>query len=89
MVLCLDVMEHIEPELLDNNLAHIKSLTKMVATMTIATVQAQKTLSDGRNAHLIVKPKDWWIEQLRRHFSVVTCQDVEDDFCIHLRPLKT
>ena len=30
---------------------------------------ARKELSDGRNAHLIIKDKDWWIEVLQRNIQ--------------------
>ena len=69
MVTCTDVLEHIEPKLLDNVLLHIKSLTKGLVFLNINTKLANKKLPDGRNAHLIVKKGEWWAERLSTVFT--------------------
>lgn len=61
---CTDVLEHIEPECLTAVLQELRTCTKIVAFLTIATRPAKKTLADGRNAHLIQKNGRWWIEAL-------------------------
>ncbi len=55
-----DVCEHIEPEKLSAVLAHIRMLARKVVWLVVSTCETAKTLSDGRNAHLIVQPADWW-----------------------------
>lgn len=70
-VTACDVLEHVEPEYLDNTLAHIASLTIDRALLVISQRLANKRLADGRNAHLIVKPTSWWMPRLRKHFSEV------------------
>ena len=52
VVACIDVLEHIEPEFLDNVLDHIASLTEAVTFLTVHTGPAGKILPDGRNAHI-------------------------------------
>lgn len=64
LVVCTDVLEHIEPECLESVLGHLKSLTTKVAFFSICTRAAQKCLPDGRNAHLIIRPSSWWRKQL-------------------------
>lgn len=64
IVICTDVLEHIEPELLENVLWDIHGLTGKVVFLTISTRKAAKTLPDGRNAHLIVEKPAWWFERL-------------------------
>lgn len=64
LVYCGDVLEHIEPELLDNVLDHLYSLVKRYGVFAIHTGPAGKTLADGRNAHLIQEPMEWWAEKL-------------------------
>jgi hypothetical protein len=71
MVCCLDVLEHIEPECLDDVLADIAERTGTVALMTIHTGPAGKFMSDGRNAHLIQRPVAWWHSILSGYFRVV------------------
>jgi hypothetical protein len=64
MVCCIDVLEHIEPECIDSVLSSIRDKTAGFAFMTIHTGPAGKILSDGRNAHLIQQPMDWWKRKL-------------------------
>lgn len=70
-VVCSDVLEHIEPELLDNVLADIRRLTKGRAVFAISTVPAGKALADGRNAHLIIETHSWWRQRLSDHFAIM------------------
>lgn len=64
IVACTDVLEHIEPECLDEVLTDLRRCTKKVAFMTIATGPAKKFLADGRNAHLIQADAPWWLQKL-------------------------
>lgn len=70
-VTCNDVLEHIEPALLDNVLEHIASLIRMRGLLVISQRLANKTLADGRNAHLIVEKTGWWIKRLKPYFSEI------------------
>lgn len=70
MLVSCDVLEHIEPELLRNVLQDMKRCAGKCAFVTIATRPAKKTLPDGRNAHLIVMPADWWLPRLMGLFKV-------------------
>lgn len=94
LVVCTDVLEHIEPDKLDNVLAHIKSKTKKYAYFTIGCAPAAKKLPDGRNAHLIVKPPSWWLEKLSQYFTLVSHAAHQDalkrresvELEVHLKP---
>jgi len=79
LVICTDVLEHIEPDLLDNVLEHLHSLTKVALFAVISTRPAGKLLSDGSNAHLIVKPGLWWRARVDRQFSVKAVWKFEKD----------
>jgi hypothetical protein len=70
MVVCIDVMEHIEPECLEGVLDHLEELTEKVLFCTVHTGSAGKTLPDGRNAHLIQKPYDWWLPHFIERFDL-------------------
>lgn len=72
VVICNDVLEHIEPEHLDNVLAHIKSIAETACIFLIDHLPARKFLADGRNAHLILKPFAWWRGKLDAYFFHVT-----------------
>lgn len=60
LVVCTDVLEHIEPERLGAVLAHLQMLTRKAALIVTHLGPANKVLADGRNAHLIQKPAAWW-----------------------------
>lgn len=63
-----DVIEHFEPEFLEQSLQHMNSLWTCSAWLIIACYPAKKTLPDGRNAHLIVESPDWWRNQINKNF---------------------
>lgn len=71
VVVSFDVLEHIEPECLDEVLADMKRVTRKFGCFTIATRPAKKILADGRNAHLIVEPAEWWLKRLHPYFRLV------------------
>lgn len=89
IVVCTDVLEHIEPECLDAVLDDLKNLTNKVALLNVATRKAVKTLPDGRNAHLIVQPKSWWLPKIEERFNVIkTVQDIPNrEFSVLATPL--
>lgn len=73
-VVCCDVMEHVEPEYLEDVMKHLKSLVIKGGFFNISTKEAITILSDGTNAHKIVKDGDWWVELFKKYFEV---KDVE------------
>ncbi len=62
LVACTDVLEHVELERLPLVLAHIRSLARKAVFLVVALDPANKTLSDGRNAHLIQESPEWWAQ---------------------------
>lgn len=68
LLICTDVLEHVEPECTKAVLDHIASLTKRIAFFSISLVQAGKTLSDGRNAHINLPGSEFWLKELKRRF---------------------
>jgi len=77
IVTCTDVMEHIEPECLDDVLDDLKRVTKKYIFLTIATCPAEKTLADGRNAHLIQEGIEWWQPKVAERFNIVNIHDAD------------
>lgn len=69
-IVCCDVMEHIELELLDNVMLHLKSLMLKGGFFNISTKDAITLLSDGSNAHKIVKDGQWWVDLFSKHFEL-------------------
>jgi hypothetical protein len=74
MVACIDVLEHIEPDYLENVLDEIKRCTETILFATVHTGPAVKVLSDGRNAHLTQQPMSWWLPKFWERFDIQTVQ---------------
>lgn len=70
LVVCSDVLEHIEPDCLDDVLGHIYSKTMKALFVDVATRPAKKVLADGRNAHLIQENALWWLNRMAPWFEL-------------------
>ncbi len=81
-VACIDVLEHIEPELLDNVLDDLRRVTAGHGVFTVHTGPAVKVLADGRNAHLIQQPPAWWLPKFLQRFDLVVFQRMSHGFWI-------
>lgn len=79
IVVCTDVLEHIEPECLENVLNDLRRVTKKVAYVSISTRPAIKNLSDGQNAHRIIEPPEWWMPKLKKRFFIAESQIKPND----------
>ncbi len=82
LVACIDVLEHIEPVLLDNVLDDLQRVTAGVGVYTVHTGAAVKVLPDGRNAHLIQQPPAWWLPRFLQRFELVRFDRMENGFWI-------
>ena len=82
MVVCTDVLEHIEPEYLDAVLDDLKRLTRKVGFFSVATGPAKKTLADGRNAHLIQEGPVWWLPKIMARFELKHFTSQKDCFVV-------
>lgn len=80
LVTCIDVLEHIEPELLANVLDDLRRVTRRIGVFTVHTGPAIKLLSDGRNAHLTQQPAAWWLPQFLERFELVAFNRVDGGF---------
>lgn len=85
-VTCIDVLEHIEPELLDNVLNDLQRCTEFFGFFTIHTGPAVKVLSDGRNAHLIQQGPEWWLPKILERWELVSYQMQPNGFYVLVRP---
>jgi len=71
-IVSTDVFEHIEREFVENALDEIRDYMKVGGVFVICLGIAKKHwLKDGRNAHVLVRPREWWRKQLLKRFPVV------------------
>lgn len=71
LLVCTDVLEHVEPDLLGNVLDHIVRLTGKAAYLVIATRPSVKLLPDGTSPHKIVETPKWWEAKLAEKFYIL------------------
>lgn len=70
LVCCFNVLEYVEPEKLGYVLNDLTRCVEQVGFFIIHNGPANKTLADGRNAHLIQHSKGWWVNILSKFFVV-------------------
>jgi hypothetical protein len=66
----IDVLEHIPEEHLDATLREMRALCDH-AIVIVDTRPAALVLPDGRNAHVTLRPHEWWRTKLQEFFPVV------------------
>lgn len=71
IVVCRAVLEHVEPEYLDAVLDDIKRLSNRAVVIKVTLIPSSLTLSDGRNAHLILESENWWLEKFIHRWSLL------------------
>lgn len=69
-VVCTDVMEHVEPDKVQNVAKHLAQLTRKVCFVVVSLVETAKILPDGRQAHISLHPVEFWQELFGRFFTI-------------------
>lgn len=70
LVVCTDVLEHIEPERLLFVLDDLRRVVRKLGYFVIHTGPSSKHLADDRNSHLIQQGPDWWQNTLSAFFHI-------------------
>ena len=78
LVICTDVMEHVEPECTWAVLDHIQKLTKRVVFFSIDLTPAEKVMEDGRNAHINLRTNEFWLKEIQKRFVISEAQMSKD-----------
>lgn len=86
VVVCTDVLEHVEPHSVNAVLDDLARLTGRALLIVISLTQASKTLPDGRNTHLTVRHHRWWIAKLLDRFDLSQMQITMPDLYAVLKP---
>ena len=87
-IVCCDVMEHVEENFLDSVMGHLKSLILKGGFFNISTKDAVTILSDGTNAHKIVKDGNWWVDIFKKYFDVYDVEINRIDTSFKVRPKR-
>ena len=65
MVICTDVMEHVPQSAVAAVIQDIFAFRVRWAYFSICVRASNKTLPDGTNKHVTIRPRDWWDLRLR------------------------
>lgn len=88
LVICADVLEHVEPECLENVLDDLVRVTKEKLILMIDTAPANKHLPDGRNAHQIIEPMRWWMPKILQRWELEKLENKQSQFLCICRPRR-
>jgi len=77
-IYCMDVLEHIKPEEIDENIKHLSK----VAPNALYGIANHTDIWNGVELHLIQKPCDWWMEKLLEYYSEATLAQYGERFFI-------
>ena len=66
-VLCYDVLEHVPESSLDYVIKDIFSFAEKMVMFKMGLALATAKLPNGDNAHVTVKPLEWWREKIKQH----------------------
>ncbi len=77
LVVCTDVLEHVEPEHLEAVLDDLTGLARKALFLVVSTRECSKWLTDGRNAHISVHPPTWWRAALGQREGFLLVQELQ------------
>ena len=69
LVWCTDVLEHIPEEDIPFIVEELSRLARKGVFVTVGTYPAKKHLPNGENAHVCIKPFEWWQKAFELLFS--------------------
>lgn len=79
VVVCVDVMEHVEPEHVDAVLADLRQLAGKMVLFQIDSNEALKKLPDGSSPHRSLHPPVWWRTKIEEYFEIDAWEVNDDD----------
>lgn len=71
-VFSTDVLEHIPEEELDEVLSYISNAANKFVYLAICTIPAPDLLPNGEQAHVTLKPIEWWVDKITPFVKVDT-----------------
>lgn len=70
LVVCTDVLEHVEPDKIVHVIDELARVTIKCGYFVIHTGPAVKKYANGQNTHLLQQDKQWWKIKLEQRFQI-------------------
>lgn len=86
LVVCFDVLEHVEPDCVDAVIADLARVTRKIGLYSVSMKPAKRSLPDGTNPHRSLHPYTWWAEKFEQYFEILTAKEQDDSFGVIVRP---
>jgi hypothetical protein len=81
LVVCSDVLEHVEPEYIGRVVNHLRSLAIKCLLVRVCMVPCtSKSLPDGSDPHRIVQGKDEWLTMFQKGFDLKEVHESSDKY---------
>lgn len=80
VVVCTDVMEHVEPGCTDEVIGHLRALATRAVFVAVSCRVGGKRLADGRPAHINVQSPAWWHERFCKVADFRQLASAEDEY---------
>lgn len=78
LILCTDVLEHIPEINLGGMIKHLKRMSDNVI-FTISLIKARKKLPNGMNAHITIRPYEFWTELIKMYFPLIDVIELNEN----------
>jgi uncharacterized Rossmann fold enzyme len=88
IVICTDVLEHVEDGKVQHVLGDLKRCLRQVGYFVIHLGPAAKTYADGRNTHLTQRGQTWWEGKVGKFFDVAKSIRKGPELHLVVGPLK-
>lgn len=85
MVICLDVLDVVEPKSVEAVLDHLQMLTRKMAFFSINTRAPEANTDDER----VYQPLEWWLPQLMQRFELHYLSRINNGFVVVLKALPS
>jgi 2-polyprenyl-3-methyl-5-hydroxy-6-metoxy-1,4-benzoquinol methylase len=76
---CMDVLEHIPPEKVDDVLWHISKRSKKGGALQVYLLDEPFGNLIGKTLHLTIKPLSYWIEKIGTYFDIKEIKSIIPD----------
>lgn len=83
IVVCTDVMEHVELQYVDATLKRLLQYTRYTTIFNICCTPSKSLLPNGQNAHITVQEPKWWRERIERLWNDIEIRNDHKNFTLY------